>query len=483
MAILGMALLLIAVNRASARWSFVIGTVWGLGFFLPHLYWAHAAVGPVPWVGLSLVSSMLVGAGMAIWAWARQFGFIANRLWLRAPVFGAVWASMEALRHYWPFGGFPWGRLAFSQVDGPLVHLASIGGAPLVSAVVATSGFLTATVVLGSRSGRLFSRISAAASVIVIVGVSYLIPVPTAPQSGTLAVGAVQGNVQNPGLQAFAQRIQVLTNHVEGTEALAEAVGEHQPLDIVLWPENSSDINPRASQDAADLVNRAAEAVGVPLLIGTDQRTDGTRYNDMVWWEAGQGARGSYSKQVPAAFAEYIPMRDVARWFSDAVDLVGTDMSAGQEPGIMEIPIERMDRTVSFGIAICFEVAYDWVLQEAANLGAEILVVPTNNATFGLTAESEQQLAMTRFRAVEHGRSAVQISTVGVSAIILPNGDLVDSAKLFTADQLYASVPLRTDITISDQLGGWPMYAMIGVSVIGLLGGVVSHVRIRKDAR
>ena len=189
--------------------------------------------------------------------------------------------------------------------------------------------------------------------------------------------------------------------------------------------------------EAAADIDAAAQAVDAPMLIGTIQYPEsGGRYNTSLLWEPGVGPVASYSKQRPAPFAEYIPLRSLVRPFSSAVDLVQNDMLAGTEPGVVPLESARLGRTVQVGDVICFEVAYDGIVRESVREGAEILVVQTNNASFGYSAESTQQLAMARLRAVELGRATVQVSTVGVSAVIAPNGTVAQDTELFTADQL-----------------------------------------------
>jgi len=481
-AVIGVAVLVLALQRASARRAFGIGLLWGLGFFLPHLWWANEAVGPVPWVGLAALESLIVAAGCAGAVVALRWPLAHRQPLVGAGVFAVVWTTAEQARQVWPFGGFPWGRLAFSQVDGPLVRLAPLGGAPLVSFTAAALGFVLATVamtVLARTGRRALLMIAVAALIPLGAGV---LPIPTGPQAGVLTVAAVQGNVSTPGLDAFAQAREVLENHVDGTQALLADVRPGE-LDVILWPENASDINPRVDLRASQSIDGAAASLGAPILLGTDRRTGDARYNDMVLWEPGRGPTFSYSKQVPAAFGEYIPWRSFFRLFSPEVDRVRLDMARGSEPAVVPIRVDRLGRTVVLGTPICFEVAYDAIVRDAVRSGAEVLVVPTNNASFGFTSESIQQLAMSRFRAVEHGRAAVQISTVGVSGVIRPDGTLVDRTELFTQDSMLAELPLRTSTTMADRLGDAPtvlvVLAALGAIGIGWRSGRRSQLRDR----
>lgn len=473
MAFVGVALLVLALDRDSPRWAGLVGFVWALGLFVPHLYWANEAAGVLPWLALSVLQAALVAVGTTAWALTRRVPRLNRYGPLPAAAFALVWAAAEQLRSSWPFGGFPWARLAFSQTEGPLLTLAWLAGAPLVSAAVAFGGFTLAATLTLVRAHRLRSAALTAAATIALPLAGAAIPLDTDPQSGTLRLAAVQGNVPDDDTQGPSRSRVILDNHVAGTLALLDQVAPGD-LDVVLWPENATDIDPRADDDARGVVDEAAQALDAPILVGTDRYTDAGRYNDMLLWEPGAGPTLSYSKQRPAPFGEYIPWRPFVRLFSAEVDRVSIDMIPGQEPAIVPIPTPRLNRDVPFATIICFEVAYDALIREAVLQGAELIVVPTNNASFGLTAESTQQLAMSRLRAVEHGRATIQISTVGVSAIIAPDGSVLQQTQLFTPDQMLAELPLRTSLTPADQLGEWPTIAIVALSLVALLSGLVT---------
>lgn len=480
----GMAALYLALRRDSARWNALVGLVWGLTCFGPMITWANDAVGPVPWAALTVLEASYVALFGAAWAWARRGHAVWRSGWWQLPAFVLLWVAVEELRSTWPFGGFPWGRLAFSQADSPLSAYMWLGGTPLLSGVVTAIGVLVARAVVAAGDvavTRVVGTLSAATALVVA---SLLIPLDTVAQTGTLRVGAVQGNVPEPGrLDAFGQRRQVLDNHVAGTRALLDEVAPGE-LDVVLWPENGTDIDPQADAEAAALIDGVAREVDAPMLVGTVQYPpSGGRYNTAVLWEPGEGPVATYSKQRPAPFAEYIPMRSFVRHFSDAVDLVTRDMLPGTEPGVVPIDSPRLGRTVVLGDVICFEVAYDTIVRESVTHGGEILVVQTNNASFGWSDESTQQLAMSRLRAIEHGRATVQISTVGVSAVIAPNGVVTDRTDLFTADRMIATVPLRDALTPAARAGTWPAGVAAVLGVWAVLAGMVGAARLPRDER
>lgn len=483
LAIVGVALLAVAFHATgtdgrSAWRSAGLGFVWGLAFFLPHIVWADVSVGALPWVALSVAQAGMVALAGAAFAWARRAPWLARREWLQPPVLAVVWTAVELLRSHYPFGGFPWGRIAFSQAGSPLGRLAWLGGAPLVSAATVLVAGLLAFGVVRLVQLRLTGPAGAVIVAAAVAASGMFVPVATRAEAGTLRVGAVQGNVAEPGSGSFGHQLEVTGNHVDGTRAVAERAGEGG-LDLVVWPENASDVDPRVNAQGHALIEQAVGAAGVPLLFGTQEYVEGGRYNQAVLWTPDAGITHVYAKQVPAAFAEYIPWRGLFEKLSDKVALVQTDMLPGTEVGAVPVPVERLGRDVVVAPIICFEVAYDQIARGSVRAGAELLLVPTNNSNFGYTAESTQQLAMTRLRAIETGRAAIQISTVGVSAVVDPAGRVLERTGLFTAEQLLAELPLRTSSTPAVVLGGWIELAVaLGASL--LVGvGIVSGARSR----
>lgn len=304
-----------------------------------------------------------------------------------------------------------------------------------------------------------------------LVAGSGLVVPDAAAESGELTVTAVQGNVPVRGGEALGQAREITANYRAVTEGLADA---GTVTDLVVWPESAADVDPRSHPDVAADVSAAQSAVGVPLLFGTQRYTETNRYNEYVGWLEG-GPFAVYAKQHPVPFGEYIPYRDFFRRLSSAVDLVSVDMAQGSEPGVMDVPIAALGRDVTVGVGICFEVAYHELLRESVELGAEILVIPTNNASFGFTQEATQQLAISRFRAVEHGRSTIQVSTVGVSAMFLADGTPVarSTDELYTEWTGTEALPLRTSLTVSDGLGDWPRIVVWALGLAWVAAAII----------
>jgi apolipoprotein N-acyltransferase len=474
------AILFVAISESRARGAFGLGWVFGMAFFLTHVSWIEFAVGPIPWVALCAACAVYAGLACAIFAHANYAGFFDGKAWLAPPVFAIAWVAAESLRSFGPFGGFPWGRLAFAVVDSPVVNLAKIGGAPLVSIAVAFAGGMLGLAWKGLRERRALAAVGAPLIALIVIVAPLGVPLDERPETGTLRVGWAQGNVPNEGLDSFAEARLVTRNHVEATEKLAGEVEE--PLDLTIWPENSVDIDPRIDTETAEQVTAAARAVDTPVILGTaDYSPPEGRYNvSLVWLPTGEPA-GEYRKQQPAAFAEYIPMRSVSRLFSPEVDRVTRDVLPGTAPAYIDVDIAALDRPVRVGTIICFEVAYDWIIRQSAMYQAEFLAVQTNNATFGVTAESTQQLAMTRLRAIESGKAALQISTVGVSAVVTPSGRVVDESELFTQAWGQAEIPLRTTVTPAVAYGAWVEWGVVAVALIVLAVAVFVRSRNRYE--
>ncbi|WP_430866752.1 apolipoprotein N-acyltransferase [Demequina aurantiaca] len=441
-----------ALRGATAWGGFFLGWAYGIVFFAPLLWWAYVAVGPIPWAALSIVEALAFALFGMAWAQIRRSGLLENREWAAAPAFAALWIAVEQLRSMFPFGGFPWGRIAESLVDSPTARFAWLGGIPLAGFVAVLIAALLALVIEFLILRRVLSAALALFVAVVVFFGGIQLPINSEAQDGTIALGIIQGDVPNDGLDSFKQARLVTENHLAGTEALVAS--EPGPIDLLVWPENAVDLDPRVDAESAAAVTQAAQLAEAPLLFGTvDYTPVEGRYNTSILWSENGTVMDTYSKQRPAPFAEYIPIREVARIFSPAVDRVTQDVIPGVGVATIDVPVERTGSTVRVSTVICFEVAYDQIVRDSVADGAQIIIVQTNNASFGLTAESTQQLAMTRLRAIETGRVAVQASTVGVSAVVDPRGRVMQETGLFTAEQMYAEAALRTEITPAVRFG------------------------------
>jgi len=483
----GVALLLGVVDGRRPRAALGYGAVLALAYQWPLLHWTGTYVGAV-W--LFLLAALVVVVAVPVAAMAAVARLPGAPLWQ-----ACVWVAGEALIERWPFGGFPWAKLAFGQPDGVFAPLASIGGAPLVSVATVLTGAGLWGLVRAARHRARPRRGAVIAVVALVVGpvaglaVGSLATTVRGGAAGpVVTVAAVQGNVPRAGLDFASQRRAVLDNHVARTRELVAAVraGTTPRPDLVVWPENSSDIDPFRNADAGAEIQQVTDEIGSPLVVGAvlsgTRRTgvvvDGPR-NAAVVWMPRTGPSAQYVKRHLLPFGEYMPIRPLARVFAASeVDRV-TDFVPGSGSGVLPAGPVRL------GVATCYEVVFDASVRDAVLGGADLLAVPTNNATFGFTDMTYQQQGMSRIRAIEHDRAVVVAATSGQSAVIAPDGTVVaTTGALFTPGVLVERVPLRTTTTTATRLGAGPEWVLVGLGLAAVAAALVTGTaRTRPRAR
>lgn len=472
-ALLGAGLLVRSAVLAAA-----VSLLWGLALFVPLTQWANTYAGTAPWIALGAFEALYIVL----------FGLLARAVMVRrglclssAVVVSALWVAAETLRSTVPWGGLSWGASAFALADSPLLHLAPWIGMAGLAFVVALVGQLLlfgALAVLGRRR-RGFTGLSgvwpfaiAVAAVLATVVVPH--PVNRAPvDRPTMTVAAIQGSMSAIDPVSYTMPDDVYPNHLAVThEVIDGAAASGTQLDLIVWPEDSTGWDPRQDPQRARDLTAAAQEADAPILIGTQvQVGERERLNQSVLFTPEETTPYSYSKRHPVPFGEYIPMRGLFSRLSDKVDLVSLDMLPGEEVGVMDLAaLDQGQGRV--GILICFEIAYDSLVHDVVDGGAEVIVVQSNNALFGDSHEAIQQLAQAKVMAVMSGRSVVHISTVGQSAIIGPDGRRIDFVGHWEQGALLADVPLRTGTTPAVAAGPWIAIVISAVGLLGLLAAV-----------
>ncbi|NUR88675.1 MAG: apolipoprotein N-acyltransferase, partial [Nonomuraea sp.] len=387
--------------------------------------------------------------------------------------FAALWVAMEWARSLFPIGGFPWARVAFSQGESLYTEYAALGGAPLVSFAVALSGGLLAYAVL---TGRLRPRVVAAAVALAVPLLSLAVPRP-GDEGRSVNVGIVQGNVPGKGMYAFGDEpAVVLRNHASETKKLAQAAreGKLPKPDLVVLPENSTDIDPYRDDYARQVIDDSVKDVGVPTLVGAVVAIgEENRATRSLVWDPVTGPGAYYDKQNLVPFGEYTPFKDLVLALWQRARLVGRQAVPGDKPGDLKLG------PVTIGAVNCYEVAYDPTVRETVRAGGTPLVVQTNNASYAGTNLPAQQLAMSQLRAVEHNRAVVTAATTGISAYVTPRGEVAWHTRERVADMTVVKVPVRTAQTIATAVGAAPEWALalLGLAAAGLAGW-----RIRRRA-
>ncbi|MBB6625818.1 apolipoprotein N-acyltransferase [Nocardioides sp. KIGAM211] len=446
--------------------GFVPGLVFGIGFYFVLIWWMRA-VGTDAWIGLSSVEALFYGLLGSVAA-------LLGRLRRWPLSIAAAWVAMEAIRSTWPFSGMPWGRLSFAVVDTPVADGLAYVGSTGVSLLLALAATLLAWLVVARGRQRAVAAVSLAAVVGMAVAPT-LAPYTSTPEAH-VTVAAVQGDVPGPlGNDILYDFRQVTQNHVQATIDLADDVraGTVPKPDFVVWPENSTAVDPFADDQTLAGIRAASAAIGVPILVGAIVDA-GERFvlNQGIVWNPGTGAADRYTKWHPVPYGEYIPFR---RFFDGKnlgrLAIIPRDMLSGTRTAPLDIA------GVPVADAICFDVGYDDGLYAQVARGAQLVTVQTSNATFIQTDQIDQQFAMSRLRAIETGRYVVVAATNGVSGIIAPDGSVLDRAGIRTQDVLVERVGLDSSITPAVRLGPWTGRACVGLTLVGLLLVLVPYRR------
>ena len=385
------------------------------------LHWSSTFVGSVPWLILALGLSLFYLPLSLVSRWGMSS-------------YPMIFILMEEVRNRFPFGGFGWVRVAYTQADAPYSKIAAIGGASALSALAVLLGLI-----LFYASNMKWSTVTLFPFLLLLIPVNVT-------AIGATNVLMIQGNVPQMGLDFNSRAKAVFNNHFEKTES---ELKKDSNVDFVLWPENSVDVDPFQNTD----VRQSLDSIQKPLIIGAIVEKGNSILNTSILW--GGDLPPTYIKQHLTPFGEYIPLRSLASVISPYTDRV-----KDFEPGQGQVFFKVKDAVIA--PVICFELVDDQLLHTAA-LSSNILAVQTNSATFGMSAESAQQLAMTRVRAIEHGRNIVSVSTTGYSAVIDSNGKVLQKTSMGTAEAIRAEVELLEGKTPRNTAGDW---ALVGVLMV-----------------
>lgn len=444
------AVILLASLGVGFRRATLVGFLAGQSFYISHIEWISLYLGPVPLIALSTLCSITfaLGTGLTAWLYLRKkprglgvirFAFVA----------AGIWTLKEWVANNFPYGGFPWSRLAMTQSDSVFANWVFWGGISLLSFVVALIGSMLGLALLNWRGLKNTGRLALLGAASATVLVPLLTPIGfTTEATGSLKVAAVQGNA-NAGLFSNLERGTILQNHLDATELVFDNFPAEK-IDLLVWPENASDLDPSRSEVARQKITELADRINAPFVFGTITKRGDEIFNSTILWEPGIGPTDYYDKQVPVPFAEYVPDRQFWRALApDLVDLVPGGFSPGTRDGIFEIPQGLI------GSLICFEIAEDSIPRALTNQGARLILSQTNNADFGYSDETYQQAAIARLRAIETGRTVINISTVGLSVIYLPDGKILDQVTWYTPAVMVQDVPLFDGLTPATTIGIW----------------------------
>jgi apolipoprotein N-acyltransferase len=486
----GPALLVVALWQQRLRVALLASFLFGLAFFLPLISWV-INVFWLAWPALALGEAVIFMV-LAIGQW-----LLLRLRWWPLAVAG-WWVMAEAARDRWPWGGFPWGRLAMSQALAPDVRWVAFVGPPLLSFLVALVGACLAWLIIGRPGSPLAGRgpwrervlpaaALAAATAVALCGT--FLPAGQGMTNGKPSAGlasaevaAIQGDVPHETNLPDLLRAETVTqNHADATRQLAAKVrsGGLPAPDVVIWPENSTDEDPSFYYSAYAPIIKAVDDIDRPVLVGAVLQ-DPTR-NSGELWLPGKGPVAVYIKRKLVPFGEVIPFRSlIAKITKFSNSVQPYNFTPGHRAVVFHLGKIRL------GDVICYEVGFDGLVASEVNAGANLLSVQTNDADFELDnqmGETLQQLSMARIRAIEFDRAVVVASTTGVSAIIAPDGSLLTSTRTWTRAEIEARVPLISSDTLADRLGGWPEAVLAWATVAVLAFVIVREFRRRRRDR
>jgi apolipoprotein N-acyltransferase len=410
------------------------------------LQWSGVYVGALPWLALSLLQSIyLIPVAMIS---RRISGKHSSRVGF---IIFLVLLS-EEVRARFPFGGFGWTRIAFSQINSPFASLASLGGVALVSFASLLLSWL-----LISRN-----RIQAFAALALLV-ISVLTPHISFAKidnstNQTIRIRAVQGGTPSVGFDFNSRALGVLKMHIE------QSLKDFKTTDeLIVWPENAIDIDPTKNAEVAALITSFTTKIDRPLLAGAIISTSSGPKNAVIYFDEKGKIQAIYEKRYLTPFGEYIPLRNLAEFLSPYADQVN-DFIPGKKQTIFEI------NGFTASSVICYEIINDGLVRDSSN-SSNLLFVHTNSATFANTSEGDQQLAITRFRAVEHQRSILSVSTTGPSGFIDDGGEV--QAYLADGERGSIEVEFRGEDrrSLSSMLGGVTNIATLSAALLLALVG------------
>ena len=403
-----------------------------IAFWFSRINWV-TLVGIDAYIALAFLMSIIYGS----------FGYLmykVRNLPLPFISYGLIFISMEALTDYFPFGGFPWGKLAYDSADAPWANLMPYGSSPLVSAAV----LLIAALMIPSLGFLLQKAFSA--SLVFVISIAafnlFLIDLDQSDkkESGKIDLAIIQGSVPRSGLLFNEQKMEVLKYHVKETDNLLES--NEKNYDAILWPENSIDVDPFRNREAGILVEDLVKRYEKPLISGAVvQKSNGLSNSVLLWEPKDANVIDSYEKNRLVPFGEYIPFRNLISNYVNRFDLIPQDFIPGTRSNNL-----RVNNTLISPI-ICFEIAWNSSLIEQIKQGGQLISVHTNNATYAFSDQLEQQFMITRMRAMETGRDVVVTSTTGISAHINRNGEVLWASKEFVPQSKIVTASLYSDMT------------------------------------
>lgn len=448
--------LLWAMRRVTtAREAGWLGFGFGFAFWGAMLWWIKI-LGFVALIPLAIV----MGLWTTGWAFIMYFGRHWS-MWRWWALTVGSWAFMEFIRARIPFGGFPWGAVGFPVGDLPWPRAASQWIGQTGWAVIVIGVAAGAVIMLLEQDRRPLEL-----SLAVVLTFTFLGAIFAPDAAGpAVRVAIVQGNSPCPRVHCDNEKQLIYDRHVSLTEDLEEG-----SVDLIVWGEDSfgGAFNPTFNGDVRRQMGGEAARVGAYLIAGgTRPGAPGSFDNYNVLFSPDGEVVGEYLKQHPVPFGEFVPFRRVLE-FVPQLEQVPNDMRPGTGPVVF--PIQVGGESGIFGSVISFEGAFARHIRGEVKAGAQMVVVATNEGSYGVSPASDQLIGMVRMSAVSLGVDIVHVAVTGKSTIIRADGTIGKTTDLFTQDVLTGVVNLQeSPRTLYAVLGDWlQLLAIIAAFGVGL---------------
>ena len=377
----------------------------------------------------------------------------------------AAHALVEAVRFSFPFGGIPLATMGMSQVGGPFVGVVRVGGVILLTLLIFQLGFALAGAVPGipafarrfppAAHGAPHGALAFLAVVAVVAVVILSLVAPRGADTGEqFEVAAVQGGGEQGTSALEVPSIEVTERHLDATRMIPDDAN----LDLVLWPENTIDVEVFDGSDIARAIAVEAARLDAPFAVGV---TEDPRVNSQIVVAPTGDIVDQYVKVRRVPFGEYVPLRGVLEALGAPIEQIGRDADAGTGPAYVDLP----DGT-RLSVVISWEVFFAGRAREGVKVGAGAILNPTNGASYTGTIVQTQQVASSRLRAIETGRWVVQAAPTGFTAIVDADGNVLQRTSVSEQRVLYDTIELRDGRTWYTNLGDGPFI----VALILLLG-------------
>lgn len=453
--VVGLAVLGRLLAGQPARRRALLGFLGGMGLYTVTIWW-FSEFNLIGAIASMMTESAFLAAAAAATPPGRG----------RAPAWVGAVVLQDWLRLYIPFGGVPLGGIPYGQAAGPLAPAARLGGELAVTGVVAllavaSEALVRSMVRKGAPAGWRAVTFPVVAAVLV-VGSGRI--APSGHRIGTMRVAAVQGGGRR-GLRAIHSSAQAVYD-----AQLAATDGVRTPVDLILWPEDVIGLDrPIGGTGVAAEVGRIAIRFHATVLAGVteDVGTDRFRNAEVMWDDTGRIA-GRYDKVHRVPFGEYIPLRGLVKHVV-SLDVIPRDAIPGHGPGLLRT------RAGPVGVVISYEVYFPARARSGIRAGGQVLVVPTNTASYRTTQVPASEIAADRLRAWETGRAVVMAAPTGWSAVFDDRGRLLQRSGLAVPALLQATVPRRVGLTPYGRFGDWPVVVL--AALLLAFGWVVRVVR------